>query len=165
MGMAYFFTHRLEKAGLWFALATRLDPRNPTAWMNLADLDVSAGRPDSARVRYVTALQLLDEQIHANPGNIKLRVQRGLCTAKLGRCADARTTLASVSDSLLADNAELTHQLAKAYALCDRREDALAAVRRAVALGISPSVLRGDPELQALVRDPGFPAAPAHKMP
>ena len=165
MGAAYFFTHRLEKAGYWFALATRLEPRNPTTWMNLGDLDVSAGRPDSARSRYVTASQLLDEQIHVNPGNIKLRVQRGLCLAKLGRCPDARAMFASVADSLLADNAELTHQLAKAYALCGRRDDALAAVRRAVALGMSPSVLRGDPELQAILRDPGFPAAPAHKAP
>ena len=165
MGTAYFFTHRLQEARRYFALAARLTPGNAALWINLGDLETKSAQPDSARRRYVTALELVDEQLQVNPKNIQLRVQGALCLAKLGRCAEANTALAVVSDSLVADNVELTHQLAKAYALCDRRADALAAARRAVALGMLPATLRDEDEFAALARDPAFPTSPAHKTP
>ena len=160
MGTAYFFTRRLEQAGNYYALAARLDPRNVNVWLNLGDLDVRAERPDSARTRYATALQLVDGQLHVNPRNNGLHVLRVLCLAKLGRCDDARSALGAVQDTLIARNADLTHQLAKTYAVCGRRAEALAAVRRAVGLGVPPALLRDEDEFAALVGDPAFPTAP-----
>ena len=165
IGTAYFFSRRLAEAERYYALAARLDPRNINVWLNLGDLDVRAGRPDSARVCYGSALELADEQLHVNPKNGRLHVQRILCLAKLGRCDEANAALAAAAKTLPADNAELAHQLAKVYATCGRRGDALAAVRRAVALGVPATLLHDEDEFAALVGDPAFPAAASRKAP
>jgi tetratricopeptide (TPR) repeat protein len=164
IGTAYYFGHRFEDAGRYYAQAARLSPRDVIVWLNLGDLDAKIGRPDSASACYVNALGLADEQLHVDPRSIKLQVQRILCLGKLGRCDDMRDALAA-ADTIPADNADLAHQLAKAYATCGRRNEALAAARRAVTLGVSPAMLRDEDEFAALVGDPGFPASPARKTP
>ena len=164
IGTAYFFSHRLEEAGRYYALAARLDPRNAAVWLNLGDLDTQLGRADSARVSYGNALQLADEQLHVNPKNSKLRAQRILCLAKLGRCDEMSAALAAFG-SVPADNADITHLMAKAYAVCGRRGEALSAARQTVALGTPPAVLHAEAEFAALASDPSFPAAPSHKAP
>jgi len=159
IGTAYYFKHRLEEAGHFYALAARLNPRDLNMWVNLGDLDSRARRPDSASTRYARALQLAEEQLHVNPRNGKLHVQRILCLAKLRRCDEVHAALAAGADTLAAGNADLTYQLAKAYALCGPRSKALAAARRAAALGIATTVLHDDDEFRELVGDPAFPAA------
>jgi tetratricopeptide (TPR) repeat protein/TolB-like protein len=165
IGTAYFFKHRLEEAGRFYALAAKLAPRDLNVWVNLGDLDTRAGRPDSARVHYARALESVEDQLHLNPRNGRLHVQRVLCLAKLGRCGEVHAALAAGADTLAAGNADLAHQLAKVYALCGSRAEALPAVRRAVELGASPAVLRDDDEFKKLVSDPAFPKAPAHRAP
>jgi tetratricopeptide (TPR) repeat protein len=164
IGTAYYFGRRLDEAGRFYALAARLNPRDVNVWLNLGDLDTKLGRPDSAHVRYGNALQLADEQLHVDPRNSKLHVQRILGLAKLGRCDEANSALAAAG-SIPADNADLTHMLAKAYATCGRRSEALAAARRAVALGVPPAALHADDEFAPLASDPAFPAAPVRKTP
>ena len=157
MGTAYFFNHRFEEARVSYALAVRLEPGDIIAWMNLGDADTRTGRPDSAHVRYAEALHLADDQLHVDPWNRGLRVQRILCLAKVGQCDDVRAARAARADTLAAGNAELTHRLAKAYAVCGLRMDALRAAKKAVELGFSPGLLRDEDEFAALVSDPAFP--------
>jgi len=164
IGTAYFFARRLREARQFYELAVRLDPRNIVAWRNLGDLDERAGRPDSARVRYDQALRLADEQLHLDPRSPALHVQRILCLAKLGRCDEARTDLAAIPDSLIAESADLTHMLAKMHATCGQRAEAVAGARRAAKLGVSVALMRDEDEFAALVRDPGFPASSVRRM-
>ncbi|HXS81977.1 MAG TPA: protein kinase [Methylomirabilota bacterium] len=164
IGTTYFFGRRFGEAERYYALAARLDPRNINVWLSLGDLDTQLGRRDSALVSYANALQLADEQLHVNPKNSKLRMQRILSLAKLGRCDEVSAALAAFG-SVPVDNADLTHQLAKAYATCGRRSEALAAARQTVALGTPSAVLHAEAEFAALKNDPAFPAAPAHKTP
>jgi len=84
-------------------------------------------------------------------------VQRILCLAKVGQCDDVHAARAARADTLAAGNAELTHRLAKAYAVCGLRVDALRAAKKAVELGFSPGLLRDEDEFAALVSDPAFP--------
>jgi tetratricopeptide (TPR) repeat protein len=157
MATLYFFMHQLEKAKRLNELAVRLEPRQVAAWMNLGDVHTRAGRSDSAHVCYENALKFADDQLHMDPRNRKLCVQRIQCLAKLGHCDEVRAAHAADADTLATGNAELTHRLAKAYAVCGWRAEALASVKRAVELGISPAVMRAEDEFAALVKDPAFP--------
>ena len=161
IGTAYFFAHQLDKARRFYDLASWLDPRSVSVWMNLGDLHARAGRPDTAQVCYQRALQLAGDQIRVNARSGLLQMQRTLCLAKVGRCDDVSAALNARVDALAAGNADLTHRLAKVYALCGPRAMALETARKAVELGVSPALLRDEDEFAPLVSDPAFPQVPA----
>jgi len=157
MGIAYLFTHRLEDSRRYFGRAVQVMPRDIDLWINLGDLHTRAGRPDSAQVCYENALQLADDQLHVDPRNRKLRVERIQCLAKVGHCDEVHAAFAARADTLPSGSADLTHRLAKAYALCGSRAEALAAARKAAEMGISPTLLRDEDEFAALKSQPAFP--------
>ena len=153
---AYFFLRRIGEAKRFYVLAATLEPRNPSFRQNLGDLYVRAGEPDSARYQYAEAVRLLEDLLHVDPHNVMVQLDRATCLAKRGECAQALDALHRVAASLPANDAECAHLVAKLQALCGRRAEAVAAVRRAVDLGISASLIRDEDEFVALAGDPMF---------
>ena len=153
---AYFFLRRIGEAKRFYVLAATLEPRNPSFRQNLGDLYVRAGEPDSARYQYAEAVRLLEDLLHVDPHNVMVQLDRATCLAKQGECAQALDALHRVAASLPANDAECAHLVAKLQALCGRRAEAVAAVRRAVDLGISASLIRDEDEFVALAGDPMF---------
>jgi len=57
---------------------------------------------------------------------------------------------------LPADDAQFTHSVALAHAVCGERQQALDALRRAMALGFSADLVRDEDEFRLLADDPEF---------
>jgi len=157
MGVAYLFKRRLEDARRYLWRAAQLKPRDVDLWINLGDLHTRAERPDSARTCYERALQLADEQLHVVPRNRILQVQRIQCLGKVGDCDEVHAAFSARADTIASGNADLTHRLAKAYALCGMRAEALVAVKKAIQLGFSRTLMHDEDDFAALVSDPEFP--------
>src|SRR5262249_6297642 len=137
---AYFFARRLDEAEKFYLLAVSLEPKNAKWRHNLGDLYVHRGKPEQARAEYRQATRLIEEQLAVNPEDGELALRRAVCLAKAGDCVESRRSLITLLPRLPADNAEFAHLVAWAQALCGRRQQALAPVQRAIALGYSPQL-------------------------
>ena len=54
------------------------------------------------------------------------------------------------------DDAQCAHSVASTYAICGQRGEALAAIRKAIALGFSPKLIREEDEFRSLAGDQEF---------
>ncbi len=153
---AYFFARRLAEAEKFYLLAVQLEPRNDKWRQNLGDLYVRQGRPDPARSEYRQAARLLEEQLALNSEDRDVGIRLADCRAKAGDCEDAERSLAALVPRLPANDAQYAHSIARIHALCGRRAEAMAAVRRAIALGFSPTLMRDEDEFRSLASDSEF---------
>ena len=156
IGSAYFLARRLERAERFFLLAVHLEPREPNRHQNLGDLYLRQGRLALARGEYQQAVRLAEEQLALNPEDRDLGVRRVLCLAKAGECESAARHLEELLPKLPSDNAQYAHSVARVDALCGHRGEAVAAVRRAIALGFSPKMIREEDEFRSLAGDSEF---------
>lgn len=156
LGSAYFFERRLVEARRYYVLALSLEPGNYRRWRTMGDLHTREGSADSARADYAQALRLLDDELHVNPQDVMLRLDRAVCLAKSGQCAPAQTALRELAAVLPANDVDVAHWRAKLLAICGRREAALQELRRAVGLGLPPRLLKEEDEFAALAHDAEF---------
>jgi serine/threonine protein kinase/tetratricopeptide (TPR) repeat protein len=158
IGTAYYFSDRpdkWERAEEYYRLAARLNPRNPVARRNLADLYQEIGRDEDASHNYREALRLVEEQLEHDPENLGLVLNQALYAAKSDGCAKA-VPLAEDLAPQLPGTAREVHALAWIHALCGRDAEALEAIRRVLALGVSKAMIRQEPEFRSLRDDAEF---------
>ena len=153
---AHFFLGQLDRAEEFYLLAVRLEPRNQLWHQNLGDLYRRQGKVGPARNEYRQAVRLADEQLALNPDARVLRMQRVVCLAKLGDCDNAARSLEALLPKLPAIDAQHAHSIARVRALCGHREEAIAALRKAIELGISPRLIREEDEFRSLAGDSEF---------
>ena len=153
---AYFFARRLDEAEKYYRLAASLEPRDARWRQNLGDLYVRRGKPDQAHAEYRQATRLIAAELALNPEDRELALRHAAYLAKAGDCSESRAELAKLLPRLPADNAQFAHLVAWVQALCGSREEALAAVRRAIALGFSAKLIRDEDEFRAIAGDPEF---------
>lgn len=158
LGTAYYFSQRpdkWDKVNRYFEMATRIEPRSDQIRRNLADLYLEQGKTDLARAQYLEALRLVDEKIEGDSGDWNLRLLRCFYSARAGMCTQALNDLDELSSDL--PQTGLTAQRsAYVFALCDRIDQALEAIREAIELGVQPELLRAEPEFEALRDDARF---------
>jgi Flp pilus assembly protein TadD len=147
---------RLKEAEEFYLLAVSLEPRNARWRQNLGDLYARQGRIAPARNEYRESARLLQADLVLNPHNRPAGLRLALCLAKSGDCGKAEQSLAALMPSLPADDAQHAHSIARIHAVCGRRRDAIASVRRAIELGFSPKMIRDDDEFRSLASDPEF---------
>jgi TolB-like protein/Flp pilus assembly protein TadD len=156
IGTAYFFAGQLEKAEGLYLLAVQLEPRNQIWWESLGDLYRRRGREREAVEQYRKAFRLVEEQLTLDPKDNDLGLQRAVYLAKAGECGAAYDVLEKLLPRLPVDEAECAHFMAKVYALCGRRAQALEALRKAIRSGYSAKMIREEDEFRSLSRHPEF---------
>jgi eukaryotic-like serine/threonine-protein kinase len=156
VGTACFYGGRFAEACEYYALAVRLRPTDPLLQRNLGDGCLRAGRTELARAAYREAVRLSAEELRLNPGNPELSVHHALYLAKAGDCDGAARALAALGEGPTAGAAELIYERAMAHSLCGRRAPALAALRRALALGVPAARPAADDEFRPLRDDDAF---------
>jgi tetratricopeptide (TPR) repeat protein len=156
MGAAYYFQGRFDEARRYFEQAVRLEPRN-SSWLGcLADLHAREGKADSARAEYARGVDLINDQLHVDPKNVNLQLDRAVLLAKLGQCDASRTALTEVASQVSASDAEQALRIAKVNAVCRRGPEAIAGIRRALALGAAWPFVRQQDEFGWMADDPAF---------
>ena len=153
---AYFFARRLDEAEKFYLLAVSLEPKNPKWRQNLGDLYIRRGKRDLARREQSEAARLFAEALVLNPEDRESAVQYALCVANTGDCSKAERYLADLLPRLPADDAQFAHTVARIHAVCGHRDEAIAALRKAIALGFSTTMLRDEDEFRSLAGDTEF---------
>lgn len=156
IGTAYYYEGKFDQARRYYLQAIDLEPRNANTRASLGDWYAREGKADSARAEYARAAEVIDAQLHVDPRNVKLRLDRALLEAKLGQCDASRATLEDVSSQVSPTDAEQALRIAKAKAVCREDAGAIAEIRRALKLGAAFLFVQQQDEFRALARDPTF---------
>ena len=136
-----------------FERAVELQPSNSLQWGNLGDAyRWVPGNAEKATDAYTRAIQLLREQLAKDPSQSVNRSRLSLYLAKSGDTKAALAELATVFTREVTDVSTL-FRAAVTYELAGRRDDALAALERALERGYGPIEIRMDPELANLRTD------------
>lgn len=153
LGTALFFQGHYRESVQAFERAVELQPSNPLQWGNLGDAyRWVPGNADKARDAYARAIQLVREQLGKDPTQVANRSRLALYLAKTGDTAAALTELGKVLTPEVAEVNTL-YRAALTYELTGRRNEALAALERALDRGYGLIEIRMDPELANLRTD------------
>ncbi len=153
LGTALFFQGLYRESVQAFERAVELTPSNFLLWGNLGDAYrwVPGNAAKSAEA-YTRAIQLLREQLAKEPSQGPNRSRLALYLAKTGDTASALVELGKVMTPDVAEVNTLFRG-AVTYELAGRRDEALAALQRALERGYSLIEIRMDPELANLRTD------------
>ncbi|MDQ3489155.1 MAG: serine/threonine-protein kinase [Acidobacteriota bacterium] len=147
LGTAYFFQGLYGDAVAAFEEARKRRPNDFRAWANLADAyRFIPARKAEAVEAYTRGLQLLDQQITSAPGDIDLLTRRVVMLSKRGDCDGSRAASRAVAATSASSPAAL-YRLGVAHEVCDRRDDAVVNILKALEGGYSADEVARDPEL------------------
>jgi eukaryotic-like serine/threonine-protein kinase len=156
LATAYFQMHRYADSAVQFEKAVQLDPENYLLWGNLGDAYYwSPGRRPEAADAYGRAISLGEKRLRLNPHDAQLLSSLGMYHAMRW---EKKAALENLDASLRLQpkgpvfllNAGIIYQQ-----LGDSKR-ALESLERAVALGISPELIRDTPNFDALRDNPRY---------
>ncbi len=156
LGTVRFFQGKYQEATKQFEQATKLQPNNAINWGNLGDaLWQVPGERARAGQAFAKAAILASEQLSLNPANQQLRTNYAIYLVKLGRREEA---FAEITRAMKQEPKDAGVQFfaARVYATAGLGNQALQALKNAVALGYSAGEIAQEPDLAPLRADPGF---------
>ncbi|HET8542160.1 MAG TPA: protein kinase [Anaeromyxobacter sp.] len=163
LGSVHFYDRRYREAAELYRKAVELGGADARLWGSLGDAERWAGRADEARRAYRQALALAAKDLELRPRDAELRSRMAIHESALG---DRARAMAHVEEArrLAPEDGLVLFRSALVYEEAGRREQALAAVRGAIAAGYSTVEIAGAPPLEALRRDPRY-AVSAPRVP
>jgi eukaryotic-like serine/threonine-protein kinase len=149
LGTAYFYLQRYPDAIQAYEQATKLDSQSQIIAGNLADAYRAAGEADSASKAYDRAISLAYKDYEINPRDAGTLASLSLYYAKKG---DSARSLEFIhrARTLQPDSLEYMDDEAIVNALANRPQQAIEAVRMALAKGYPADELKNEPELKSL---------------
>jgi serine/threonine-protein kinase len=159
LGIARSLLGRHAEALAAYQKALELAPGHIAVLLNLADGELALGREDAARSLYGQVLQRLAASEAASDLTPADRLVKAQCLAHLGKPREA-VALAQRALRESFDDPQILYAASLVYALAGDRESALVNAESALEKGVQPrwftlaafGSLRGDPELQGLLR-------------
>jgi serine/threonine protein kinase/tetratricopeptide (TPR) repeat protein len=145
----YYIQARFQDAVSAYQSAIAARPGNATTHWNLADALRHLGRDAEARREYQKAVDLFDIDLGVDPNDAGSLAVRATCQARLGRTANARADIDRAT-AIAADDPDVQYQRALVLSLSGRRDAALDALEKAVAVGYSRALLKVDQDLGTL---------------
>jgi tetratricopeptide (TPR) repeat protein len=152
LGFAYYQAGQHEGAVKMYGRQVELDPSNPSAHRNIADVYLALKRPAEARQHYTAALRLAEQRLKVNPREASLIAIVAICEAELGRAGEALRHAAEAETLAPADNDILFH-VATVMLRTGRKNDGQARLTRAIALGYPVEFARHDPKVRAFMEE------------
>jgi len=164
LGLARFFAGHYDAAIAAYEKAMAIEPGHNVVLLNLADAELALGRRSEAEAHYRQTLARLAEIEATSRLQADDSMAKAQCLAILGRTGEA----AEIAQRTLQQNPAapiIVYDAALVYALIGDRNSALINAKAALRLRVSPSwfriaafdALRGDPELQALLKAGALP--------
>jgi eukaryotic-like serine/threonine-protein kinase len=155
LGTAFFYLKRYDEAVSMFQKAAEMSPNSETIAGNLADAYLWAGQSAKAAEAYDRAISLAYRELQVDPRNSGTLEHLALYCAHRGDAAGARDYIGKAS-AIDPHNVDLAYSRAVVETLGGRREQALKALREALASGYVAKLADDDPEMNGLRRTPGF---------
>jgi serine/threonine protein kinase/tetratricopeptide (TPR) repeat protein len=157
IGTIYYGLGDYEKAARSYEGALLIRPLSAITHRNLGDAYRHLGRAEDARRAYREAVVRAEAEVSVSPSNARAIARLAVFQAKAGDDAAARNSLRRAQE--IAPNDEQVFQRAAVvHALAGRTNDALAAVERAVAGGVTPRVIEEEEDFAPLRSLPRYAA-------
>jgi tetratricopeptide (TPR) repeat protein len=160
LAIAYFFRGRYDDALAACLEAVKRDSHRASLQRDLGDYYKMLNKRREAEAAYGRAIALARQSVAINPRDAAAVMTIALSEANLGRRAEAERHAAEAL-TLSPDDRELLIRAVKVSALLGDQRAALERLRKAIARGYNPQLVRDDPELASLKPLPGFEAAVA----
>jgi len=156
LGTAHFQMRQYADAAADFEQAVKLDDKNYEMWGNLGDAYYwASGRRQEAAAAYATAISLGETHLRLNPNDAQLLGYLAEYHAMYGERELAHKRL-QASLRLQPKSPDMLLNAGIVYQQLGETNLALDALEKAVALGISPELLRDTPNFAALGNNPRF---------
>jgi tetratricopeptide (TPR) repeat protein len=156
LGTAHFQMRQYADSAADFEQAVKLDDKNYEMWGNLGDAYYwASGRRQEAAAAYATAISLGETNLRLNPKDAQLLGYLAEYHAMYGERELAHKRL-EASLRLQPKSPDMMLNAGIVYQQLGETNLALDALEKAVALGISPELLRDTPNFAALGNNPRF---------
>jgi tetratricopeptide (TPR) repeat protein len=155
LGTAYFFLKQYTNSAGMFEKAVALNPNNTITMVNLADAYRAAGEQDKSHAAYQRAISLGYKELETNPRNPDVMAQIALAYAKIGNAQEAMDLIRRVR-AIDHSNVNYIYDVAAINALLGHSNDALKALREALAKHYPAEYVAGDIDLANLQSSPEF---------
>lgn len=157
LGITLRIAHEYDRALEAFRRAVVLSENSVDYNLNLGNSYFIVQQPDSARVYWLQAAVLLDEQLKVNPNDPNLLRLATEVYAKLGEVETAQRYFDQYLD-LGGQSARYWNNVYMLYEYLDDRQNALAALENALEMGFNPWYLDWSPWLVDVYDDPSYKA-------
>ncbi len=155
-GTMYFYLGDFATASERFARAAAYAPRDHRLWGNLADAYYyTEDMRHVARVVYEQAIEFAEERLGVNPVDNETRAILAHFYSRIGEERKARQLIDEAA-AAAPGKMYVQYYAALVYTQLGETDNAMIALRKAVALDYQPLLLRLDPGLDALREDAGF---------
>jgi serine/threonine-protein kinase len=146
VGTLQFYLGRYSDAAAAFEKAIGLLPGHYELWANLGDAyRLTRSSEEKAQKAYAQAISLAREELQTNPQDGRVNSYLALCLAKTGDLGQADRHVRK-SLSAAPGNPEFLFNAAVVANRDHRADEAIEMLRRALAAGFNPTVVRNEPE-------------------
>jgi tetratricopeptide (TPR) repeat protein len=157
MGTLYYDQGEFQKAANAYEAAILIRPLSATTHRNLGDAYLRLSRKDDAMKAYRQAIVRAQADVAVSPGDARALARLAVYQAKAGDDAAARKTLADAEKAAPNDE-QVQLRAGVVHALAGRADQALDAIQRAIAGGISPHTIETEYDFAKLRPLPRFAA-------
>ena len=155
LGVLYLDGHRFADALGMIEKALQLNDKDYRLWGNLGLASAFSGSPSKSREAFGRAAALAEQAVQRQPQDAVLNANLGKYYGWLGRRNDALLRV-DAARARAPDDQQVLERAAETYLRLGMREQAVAAVNRALQHGYTESQLRQNSELEPIVNEPGL---------
>jgi eukaryotic-like serine/threonine-protein kinase len=157
MGTIYYDQGEFQKAANAYEAALLIRPLGAITHRNLGDAYRRLGRSDAARRAYREAVVRQQAELAVSPGDARALARLAVYQAKAGDDAAAGRSLAA-AEKIAPRDEQVLLRAGVVHALAGRADQALDALQRAIAGGISPRTIETEEDFAGLRPLPQFAA-------
>ncbi|MGA7155337.1 MAG: protein kinase [Acidobacteriaceae bacterium] len=162
---AYRLQQKYPEAISYGEMAVKLDPNEPSYWLELGDISSAAGKHRSeAEDAYKQAAATEEEKLRTSPNDGPNWMLMALVSAKIGQ-QERSLSLIKKAESLHADDMDSQLSKVRTLELAGRRDDALATMARCLRRGPTLFQFERMPDLEKLRASPEFKRMAASNEP
>jgi eukaryotic-like serine/threonine-protein kinase len=155
LGTAYFWLKNYDQSTKMFEKAVEMTPNSEEFLGNLGDAYRWSGHSEQAASAYSKAISLAFQGLQVNPRSATIMGDLGVLYAKKGDAANA-LQYTNQARAISPNDVQLMYSEAQVKTMIGRPEEALNALRQALASGYGAQEAWNDPELQKLQALPQF---------
>jgi serine/threonine-protein kinase len=155
MGTIYYGQGEFQKAAGAYEAALLIRPLGAITHRNLGDAYLRLGRKDDALKAYRSAITRAQAEVAVSPGDARALARLAVYQAKAGEDASARKSVVA-AEKLAPRDEQVQLRAGVVHALAGRNNEALDAIQRAIAGGISPRTVETEYDFAKLRPLPRF---------
>jgi len=155
LGNLYIIEQRYAESAAETEKALKLNDHDYAVWSNLVLAYEWLNVKEKAEAARRRMLSLLEQEVKMKPQDAAAQAALAALNAHYGLTSDAESRIQTAL-ALAPDDPSVLADVAEAYELLGKREQAISEMQKAIQKGFAIDEAKGDPELKGLISDPKF---------